>query len=782
MRRLVGFDLNGWNDFAARNWLEVPGQEPVENRDQVVHGGVGGVVVQLKDSANGKDNLIGGMQALRAPHGRGGGWGDVGEQLRHSVTALLEDPADHPDAIANALCAMARAQKATVALAIPDLPALNERRQEALLKALRKLRPGRSVLVWRPVLALLAALKKLDSVNWDGVRTVGVVGHCARGFSTQKLRLRHGALIAPERRDTGQLHPCDLGLEPLLEQAITALRACCANPARSEHIVVSGLPYKLAMGCECSPEPLRQWNASWELVTPPPNFTPAPSDLPDSLARSLRDCDLVLFETPTRGSVHRVALEALEGAVDRRIHALAPDAVALGALEAARRLSDNQPVYYDFLPQIATIVQDAEGAKSYDLIPHDALLPAGQPYRSTRPAVLGLQPGTSEVKLHLKKETEDAPRRAVVNLAVPAAAAERVELHVQQTPAAGAARLTLVSDAFAGPVVVDWDAAEKLTQNWQDLIESLAPEMPTIPNRLVLPCGTDNWFARRNRPGLLELLQEQDTALWPDWKLLADKLSARPLGRYSVSSDGTLPDDLPTEGRQLLDRATERAESNVRRRLDRGEGDGNHSLRFLTWLFAGCPGWVVPAMLDALEAGHGRHVFFAMHQSRTLLLQGVGRTARDPRDQRRAFDHLLALPESGWTKDHLACAAFLLSRTDTAPKLLTRDEVEFFANIAETKVREAVGRDFTTRYSYGPYLLVGLLRWRLKEPWALVAGRDGTADRLLSATHRLADDLAAKSAGEPHLERYRSVLMDVCNELEGKGTNPDLLVELESFT
>ncbi|MFC3119531.1 hypothetical protein ACFOHS_19875 [Jhaorihella thermophila] len=96
----------------------------------------------------------------------------------------------------------------------------------------------------------------------------------------------------------------------------------------------------------------------------------------------------------------------------------------------------------------------------------------------------------------------------------------------------------------------------------------------------------------------------------------------------------------------------------------------------------------------------------------------------------------------------MACAAFLLSRTDTAPMLLTRDEVEHLAKIAEAKVHEAVGRDFTTRYSYGPYLLVGLLRWRLKEPWALVAGRDETADRLLAATQRLADDLAGKVDGK----------------------------------
>lgn len=782
MNRLVGYDLNGWNDFAARNWLEVPGQEPIEDRDQVVNGGVGGVVVRLKDSAEDKNCLIGGMQALRAPHGRGGGWGAIGEQPRQRVTTLLEHPADHADAIVGALKAMADARRATVALAIPDLPDLNENRQEALLKALRQLRPRRSVLVWRPVLAVLAALKQLDHIAWSEVRTVGIIGHGTGGFASQKLRLRHGTLIAPERRDTGQLHHCNFGLEPLLNQAIVAMLDRCANPARSDHVVASDLPHKLALGCDCGPEPLRQWNASWELVTPPTDFTPAPCDIPGSLAQSLQDCDLILFETPIQGTIHRLIRDALVIAVDREIHALTLDAVALGALEAARRLAVNQPIYYDFLPQISTIVQDGDEARNFDLIPHDALLPAGQPYRSTRPAVLGLQPGTSEIKVHLKKETDPTPRRAVVTLAVPQASAEQVELHVQQTPAAGAARLTLLSEAFSGPVVVDWDSAEVLTQSWQELIDSLAPEMPTIPNRLVLSCGTDNWYPRRNRPGLLELLQQEVPTLRPDWKLLSSKLSARPFGRYAVSSDGELPDDLSEEGRHLLDRATELAGADVRKRLAGNGSHDNNSLKFLTWLFARCPAWVVPTMLDAIEAGHGRHVFFGNHQSRTLLLQGIGRTARDERDQRRAFEHLFALPKSGWKKDQMACAAFLLSRTDTAPKLLIREEVEYLAEIAEAKVREAVGRSFTTRYSYGPYLLVGLLRWRLKERWALVAGRDATADRLLNATQKLAADLATKMAGEPHLERYHSVLEDVCNELKGRGTNPDLLVDLESYT
>jgi hypothetical protein len=49
MRRLVGYDLNGWRDLAARNWLGQPGEDDAGMVEEVVSGGVGGVVVRLGD-------------------------------------------------------------------------------------------------------------------------------------------------------------------------------------------------------------------------------------------------------------------------------------------------------------------------------------------------------------------------------------------------------------------------------------------------------------------------------------------------------------------------------------------------------------------------------------------------------------------------------------------------------------------------------------------------------------------------------------------------------------
>lgn len=281
--------------------------------------------------------------------------------------------------------------------------------------------------------------------------------------------------------------------------------------------------------------------------------------------------------------------------------------------------------------------------------------------------------------------------------------------------------------------------------------------------------------------GLEDMLARELDMSKPDWGALTGKLSSRSFGEYAISSDGEFPNDLPLSAQYLLQDAIVLAEKDVHERLA-GEGTrDNQSLRFLTWLFHMCPEWVVPHLLDGAEAQTGNHTFVQSGGSRGLMLQGIGRTARDPKHQERAFKHLLSLPLERWKKDQIACAAFMLSRTDSAPLLLERSEINFLAEVAEMKVLEAIGRDFTSAYIYGPYLLVGLLRWRLRDPWALVVGRDPVADSLVSATRELAMFLSKRKSLDGRLQRYHNILNQVCEELEGKGSNPDILIDLESL-
>ena len=132
MSRLVGYDLTGWRDFAARNWKENPDHHHIENTEQLVSGGSGGVVVRL-GNAHQQHDLIGGIQAIRAPHGLGECWGAIGlPEKRERVANLLDDPNRYVPEIAAALRAMANPHNAdyppttTAVLAIPDTRSLRK--------------------------------------------------------------------------------------------------------------------------------------------------------------------------------------------------------------------------------------------------------------------------------------------------------------------------------------------------------------------------------------------------------------------------------------------------------------------------------------------------------------------------------------------------------------------------------------------------------------------------------------------------------------------------------
>ena len=87
-RKLCGFDVNGVRDFAARNWRSTPGEGEEIGLIDIVHSGPLSSVVKVNDI--GRMHWIGGPQADLAPHGLGGGWGNVGgDDRRVSVRDLL---------------------------------------------------------------------------------------------------------------------------------------------------------------------------------------------------------------------------------------------------------------------------------------------------------------------------------------------------------------------------------------------------------------------------------------------------------------------------------------------------------------------------------------------------------------------------------------------------------------------------------------------------------------------------------------------------------------------
>lgn len=474
-------------------------------------------------------------------------------------------------------------------------------------------------------------------------------------------------------------------------------------------------------------------------------------------------------------------VDALTRKRDDLLTALPATAVAKGALIAAERHAAGRTVYFDFLPRIATIVQGQDGAMSYDLIDAAETLPAGSVYRSPRPARFALEAGKDRFQVYLRKETHHAPRKAVIEVGTQSQQAAPVDLWVEQMPAAGRAKILMQAPTLSRQFTVDWDAAEVQDRTWQDILDDLATPPPSIPQRLVLRCGIRAWQDSPKGPGLLTLLQDNVRRTAPDWDDLAKKLMARPFGEYCISSDGSVPLGVPGEALEQLSDLTDRALKALQH-MERGNLPADTApLRFLTWQFRRCPAPVVSMLLEAWKArAAGRtHPFATAPVAWVLIRQGLGRIVSEPEQEEQAMGLLLQFPTESWSwREETAAAAFLLSRSDSCPTFLDRDAVSRLGQRVIRELDDSVGSEFTT-FHYAPFLLVGLLRWRLKEARVLVEGMDPLASQLAEAVRRVQADMTRRARRAQKLQkvadRWLPLLSETLDELRGSGGNPDLL-------
>jgi hypothetical protein len=785
-QKLCGYDVNGWRDWVARNWVARPGDEAETGVLRIVEGAVLPEVVRAGEGK--AERWIGGAQADLAPHGRGGGWGRVGaSDRRRSVRSLVEDSSAKPEMLAAAFTGLAQGASHSV-IAIEDTERTTEPMQERLFAALERARSGRSLLVWRSVLSVLHALKAglLRSAARDGAR-IGVIGHVGSGFSIQTLRLRSETRgvenqLAPERRRVGLRTTSELGYDGLVRAATHQILSL-APDSRSEHFQSARTIGRLAFGLQTSPEPLRRANGDWDILTPPEALLVPISDT--AIARDIiQDCDIVLFESLSEGSVRTSLIQQLQNSLSISLTALPPTAVAKGALLAAERYASGQTVYFDFLPRIATIVDGKERAVSYDLIDDAETLPAGSLYRSPKPARFALMAGQDRFQVYLRKETHKEPRRAFVEVGTQSQKRAEVDLWVEQVPAAGRARILMQVPSLSRQFTVDWDAAEVLDKTWEEVLAEFADRPPTIPERLVLSCGMNAWQDSPKGPGLISLLDENENKARPDWDALANKLSARPFGQYCISSDGGVPDDVPRAALEKLDDLTERALSALRRMSRREAPADTAPLRFLTWQFRRCPRDVASMLLDAWDAraANRSHPFVTSAAAWVLIRQGLGRIIADPDHEKTAINLLLRVPSPAWGwREETAAAAFLLSRSDDCPRLLERDAVDRLGKRAIEEFHDSVGSEYT-KFQYAPFLLVGLLRWRLKSPRALVRDRDQLADEMANAVERVKQDMELRAVRSERLARvagrWLPILSQTLDEIRGEGGHPDLLAAI----
>jgi len=776
--RLCGYDINGWRDFAVRNWtIGEDGEARFGDGWRNEAGTITGVVAVGGAS---RIRWVGGAQAALAPHGRGGGWGEVGTAPRHDVVRLLSGEDHVPEALDAAISGTAAGTAYSV-FAINDCGSPNEELQERLIEAAGRLKHRRSLAVWRPVLAVLYALEHVDAVRCLAPDSrIAVISQTADGIDGQVLRLRSThdrgeTVMAPERRHVGRRLSRDNGFVHRLQK----LLEMNGLPATAPLSALPGSIGASAMGLDAGPSLVRSASDAWRIIEVTEDTDDAPLALSSDDISWLADVDVVLLETVAGEHAADALHGSIAAALGRNVIALPPDAVAGGALVGARRLRAGLPVFLDFLPQISTIVTQEMKPAPYDLIDSSETLPAGKLYRSPRPARFAIPAGQKNISVYIRKETAQWPRRITVDLGGKVAREIPVEVWVEQSPAAGRARIHMRSIELGRDFLLDWDDAEELDEDWDALLASLETPPPSFPNRLILECGTDAWFGVDGSGGLAEAMAHSESIAAPDWTLLAQRMSARPFGKYAVSSDGEVPEEIDARDLARLERLSGLALREFQARVG-GRRGGNDALKFLTWQFRRCDSEVVERLLDVLE-GRTRTTMFDHHMSEVLLLQGLGRTARTEEQVRRILDRLLGRPHGEWRwRWETACASFLLSRTDTAPLMLNRSDVDLMANVILREFESELQSEYT-KFNYAPFLMAGLLRFRLKEPYALIAGSDPVADKFRNAIRRTLRDFERRRSTDSFQRKagiYGNILHQIDAELDGKGTNPDLLKDI----
>lgn len=780
-QRICGYDLNGWSDRAARNWLlDADGEEKGEAATgEAVKGAV---VVRTGEGKSAA--WVGGAQASLAPHGRGGGWGqETGDRSRRrSVRDVLADDHSPLEQLVAALSGLASGAR-YVAVVVDDHPGSTETFQDRLRQALHKGRLGRGILVWRPVLTVLGSISGAGDRALRAGLQVGVINHVADGFTVQQLRLREGSpdpsRLAPERRTTARLVQSALGYGGLFANARRAY-AAARDDLWGEWTEVSRMVFEHALGETPRPEIQRDDRGNYTRVDPLPALATPDADLPADLAQSLAGCDVILFETLTAGALKADLVERIAQATGRAPTAVHEASVAEGALEAARRYAAGEAVYYDFLPQISTIVWGKDGPGGHDLIEADAALPAGKVYRSPRPVRFEIGRGANKCDVYLRKEGDPAPRKATIALDERLKEALDVELHLEQMPLAGRARLFIDAPRLGRRFEIDWDKAQPDARTWEEIIADLQTPPPTIPDRMVLPCGINCW-ERRN--GLGEALATNDGRSEVNWKQLADAMARSVKGVYCISSDGVLPSKVSPIMEEQLERLSNRAMQLLRERIRGAVVGDNEALRFLTWQFRRAPVELERMLLEAWASEDApllQHPFIRRHTSWTLVYQGFGRICRTPEGEEEGLRRLLAKPVRDWRSDReTAATAFLLARSDTAPLRLSRRDVELLAQRVLIEF-EAFRGGIYANFRYAPMLLGGLLRWRLKEPRSLVAGQDDLATQMERAVNAALRHLGRapshdRSRWTQAKSRYESLLQSLKLELQGAGETPDIL-------
>ncbi len=800
--KLMGLDVTGWHDVAARDW-DIDAPDDRLPTFKTIDGGAGSVSVR-----DGTQRWLGGPQAALAPHGLGQGWGDLGGndrriQIADCYAALVGGRECVREAYAAGIESLTRHADEAV-LNVADTPDYDEAARSRIITASRgKLRRIR--LLWRPVALCLEALRTGLIGGEDVGSWFGFLIHSGDGFEFQRLRLRedsdHLGHYAPEREQYGVTFRTPLGLASLTSRLNDEIIR--ANPVLKEksfgkiELAPRILGGRIAAGTRSV---VRHDNRSWiEIRAPECPALPEGDELRILLSEAL----------VKRGSISKLffASPIAPDLAEKIVASLLPvqpecirmhwESLAAGALQAGRIIEKGLPHYFDRLTPISLAVFQGDEPIFTDLLKGNATLPANKEYVSPPYRDLEWPRGKKEVEFNvLKADTE--VRRWVVSVETPPATEMPVELIFRQTPGQSWAKLHLASEEWdvlqRSPVALDWEALHPSDESKDDVLKRLRKPPPTIPMRIVEPPTLEFWTGNRRYAGLRQVMGAQRFDLAAFAKLLPRSMRMRPeeerpaVRMWTIGTDGAFPDGLSETDISSFDRIARSLEaalaSAIRARRPRPNND---ELKALTWMFVRCPDGVQTAIVEALEAdlkGHG-HPLLAPPRARTVLLQGAGRAVTGVDRIRRVLRVLTAVEPFGTRKANnntFSSLAMLLARRPEAPMALDPVSVGKIAAVVSAELsglaQNRGTKGFQNRFKNALSALAGLFRYREVEPYALLRGTDQAATKLWDDLTLIRETLIARAANISQSETKIDLVGELIRHLEGRG-DPNVLIRIE---
>lgn len=159
-----------------------------------------------------------------------------------------------------------------------------------------------------------------------------------------------------------------------------------------------------------------------------------------------------------------------------------------------------------------------------------------------------------------------------------------------------------------------------------------------------------------------------------------------------------------------------------------------------------------------------------------VLRQGAGRAVTGVNRLAILFDYL---HRSDMNNDTINALAMALTRREEAPRALTRNHVDAFVRrLADELLKQIRSRSFKIKFRNTLSAIAGLFRWRVCEPYALLAARDPIAHSLRDTLLQARNLLGQPKLPVPQREQKLAHVDAIIAYLDGGG-DPDILRMIE---